>query len=149
MKIAFDTSILVAALVEAHSFHQHAKVWLKDVALGRHVGVASWHALAETWAVLTRLPLRPRLSPEQAHQVLTRLREHIVLVELRPALYEQAIARCLTAGATSGAVFDGLHLVAARNAGAEVLLTFNADDFSRLRLDGDPEIVVPPDPHQP
>jgi len=40
-------------------------------------------------------------------------------------------------------IYDHLHLVAARNAGAARLYTLNESDFQALRRSGDPEIVHP------
>ena len=57
MKVAFDTSVLIAGSVSSHPHHERALWWLADDR--EFERCASWHALAETWSVLTRLPLRP------------------------------------------------------------------------------------------
>src|SRR6185503_6976506 len=33
---------------------------------GQLQGIASWHAMNETWSVLTRLPVKPRITPTAA-----------------------------------------------------------------------------------
>jgi hypothetical protein len=43
----------------------------------------------------------------------------------------------------SGAIYDYLHLVAARKAGAARLYTLNVSDFRSFHRPGDPEIVHP------
>jgi predicted nucleic acid-binding protein len=48
-------------------------------------------------------------------------------------------------GVTSGAVYDALHVVAAELAGATAIVTLDAGDFERFRIDVSPRIVVPPD----
>jgi len=146
VRVAFDTSVLVPALVRAHPRHARAHVWLDAARTGSIVGVASWHAFAESWAVFTRLPLVPRLSGGLAKRMLHRLQSFFDLVEPSAEVYEAAVARCVERGRTSGAVFDALHLVSAETAAADALLTFNLQHFRGLRAEDGPRLVVPPDP---
>jgi predicted nucleic acid-binding protein len=55
VKVAFDTSVLAAALVASHRDHARAMVWLSAVSEGTLDGVVSVHALSELWSVLTKL----------------------------------------------------------------------------------------------
>jgi predicted nucleic acid-binding protein len=144
MKVAIDTSVLVAALVEAHPHHTRAVWWLQN--RSRLERVASWHAYAETWAVLTALPIEPRVSGEVAAAVLERARRSVAFVGARSATYPSAVARCSARGLRSGAVYDALHLVVAEAEGAKLFLTFNVDDFVRLAEPNSPRIVAPPSP---
>lgn len=144
MKVALDTSVLVAALVEDHPHHRRAVFWLQ--ARRSLTRVASWHAYAETWSVLTALPIEPRVTGEVATAVLERLRRSVVLVPPKPATYQAAAARCGARGARSGAIYDAIHLVTAEAEGADLLLTFNEPDFVRLSEPGGPRILAPPDP---
>jgi hypothetical protein len=54
--------------------------------------------------------------------------------------------RCSDRGLRSGAVYDALHLVAAERWGADLFLTFNTHDFTRMALAPGPRIAAPPDP---
>lgn len=147
MRVAFDTSVLVAALLENHRHHERAIVWLRAVADETVEGVFSRHALAETWSVLTRIPLEPGLSAAEALQILERLqREGFTTTDLPGEVYDIALRRCADAELSSGAIFDALHLVAAEAAEAELMLTFNVRDFVRLAVEGSPKILAPPDP---
>jgi predicted nucleic acid-binding protein len=146
VRVAFDTSVLVAGLHEAHPHHGRAAVWIHAVTGGHAVGLVTWHALAELWSVLTRLKRPSRPSPEQALQVVRRVQGAFDVRPLEPAIYDEAIQRCTDRGFASGVVFDALHLVAAERAGAEALLTFNGPDFVRLAVASSPPIVIPPDP---
>jgi len=147
VRVVFDTSVLVAALFQAHPHHERAHLWLEAVAEGTFEGIFSRHALAETWSVLTRLPLKPKLSGSEALQVLERLRENgFTRVDLTAETYDVALRRCVDRGLTSGAVFDALHLAAAEAAAADVMLTFNVKDFGRLSGEGSPTVLAPPDP---
>lgn len=144
MKVAFDTSVLVAAVVEAHPHHARASWWLRTRRkLDR---VAAWHAYAETWAVLTALPIEPRISGQVAAAVLDRVRRVVGFVAPRSTTYPAAAARCSARALRSGAIYDALHLVSAEAERADLLLTFNGDDFVRLAEPDGPRILAPPDP---
>jgi hypothetical protein len=45
VKVAFDTSVLVPAVVANHRHHARARCWLLAVETGRLEGIASWHAM--------------------------------------------------------------------------------------------------------
>src|SRR5262249_38707470 len=70
VKTFFDTSVLVAALIESHPFHWRAQPWLDRALSGEFEWVVSAHALAECYAVLTVLPVTPRLSPDTAYRLV-------------------------------------------------------------------------------
>jgi predicted nucleic acid-binding protein len=144
MKVAFDTSLLVAALVEEHPVHERALWWLDPER--EFARVACWHAYAESWAVLTSIPLDPPVSGQVAATVLDRVRSVIAFVPPRAGTYREAVARCAGIGLRSGAIYDAIHLLTAEAEKADIFLTFNEGDFTRLSIPGGPRIVVPPDP---
>jgi predicted nucleic acid-binding protein len=146
VRIAFDTSVLVAGLHQAHPHHRRALAWIDAVAESRGTGLVTWHALAELWSVLTRLPGSARPSPEQALQIVRRVQDVFDVHPLESAIYDEALRRCTDRGFSSGVIFDALHLVAAEHAVADALVTFNSADFLRLALPTSPRITVPPDP---
>jgi predicted nucleic acid-binding protein len=143
MKVAFDTSVLVSGLVAAHPKHRRARMWLAAARRGELEGVMCLHAVAETWAVLTRLPLKPAISGETAKTLLSSLGAFVHAVRPTPEVYEDALARCSRAGLRSGIVFDALHLASARACGADVLVTWNRHDFERVAAAGELRIVSP------
>jgi predicted nucleic acid-binding protein len=63
MKVCFDTSTLVAALLQQHPHHAIAFPSLQAVKAGTVQGHLTTHGLAELFATLTALPLKPRLLP--------------------------------------------------------------------------------------
>ncbi len=63
MKVLLDTSVLVAAMVEAHPMHERALPWLQRIRDGADVGLVAAHSIAELYAILTTLPIQPRISP--------------------------------------------------------------------------------------
>ncbi len=146
MKIAFDTSVLVAAVLSTHRDHARAVVWLSAVSTGALEGVVSVHALGELWSVLTKLPVSPPISATMARETVNDVLTRFEAEPLTLQIYREALDRCTSKGLRSGAIFDALHLATAEATGAAALLTFNERDFARLSGPGSPPIVVPPDP---
>lgn len=147
MKVALDTSVIVAGVVQAHPHHERARWWLAPrEGPDAPERMAAWHAYAEAWAVLTVLPLVPRVTGEVAATVLDRIGRTVSFVEPAAGTYREAVARCSGRSLRSGAVYDALHLVTAEAGSADLLLTFNLDDFTRLAEPDSPRILAPPDP---
>lgn len=144
MNISVDTSVLVAASPVGHVHHARAAWWFDN--RERMVIAASWHAMADTWATLSRIPVVPPVSPSAVRQIVVRWERQVQLVPPSPTIYREAMRRCSERGLRSGVVHDALHLVTARNSASEAILTYDESDFLRIREDGDPRIVVPPDP---
>lgn len=146
MKVAFDTSVLIAAVLSTHRDHARAVVWLSAVSAGTLDGLVSVQALGELWSVLTKLPVSPPISPKMAHETVNNVLTRFEAMPLTVQIYREALDRCTSKGLRSGAIFDALHLATAEASGAAALLTFNERDFARLSVTGSPPIVVPPDP---
>ena len=70
MKVCFDTSTLVAALLKQHQHHAIAFPHLKAAQKGTIMAHLTTHALAELFATLIALPLKPRLSPTDVQRLL-------------------------------------------------------------------------------
>jgi predicted nucleic acid-binding protein len=142
--VAIDTSVLVAGVFAAHEFHAPAKQWLDAIDRRELEALVATHALAELYGVLTRL--RGGLSPEEAQVTVSNLPNRMRVVPLTTGAYMAAVERCSTRALKSGSVFDALHLIAAERSRADVLLTFNPGDFTRLAHGEHPKIVVPSAP---
>ena len=65
------------------------------------------------------------------------------VVELSSAELMAALRQARLRGAQGGAVYDFMHLIAARKAGADILYTINFSDFRYLSREGDPEVRCP------
>ena len=140
---AFDTSVLVAALSAAHGVHDVARPHLDDALEGRTRMAVSAHALAETYATLTVLQVRPRITPGQAlHLIEENVLQVARVVALDANDYAAALQRMTRLGLVSGSVYDALHIVAAENAEADELLTFNGRDFRRMPPKDPTRLVV-------
>jgi predicted nucleic acid-binding protein len=144
VKLLLDTSVLVAAIVEAHPLHTAALPWLQRVRAGTDSGLVAAHSVAELYAVLTTLPLQPRIAPAIARELI----EHDVLdtlevVPLSADDYVSVIERLVELEIVGGATYDALILQASVNAGAELIVTLNEADFRRVAPDLADRIVSP------
>lgn len=139
MKSALDSSVIVSALCASDPDHEACR---KTLLSARHSILA--HALAETFATLTggRLGFRvpaPAAAGLLRSKVVPRLRAHSLDADDFLSAFEEAEAR----GVRGGAIYDYLHLAAARKAGAKRFYTLNLSDFLSFHRPGDPEIVSP------
>lgn len=144
IQILFDTSVLVAAMVESHPAHLRALPWLQRVRDGDITGIVAAHSLAETYAVLTRLPIQPRISPQLAYHVI----QHNILdlcsvVALSSSDYTSIIADLVSKGLIGGVTYDALAIYAAQQANVDQLLTLNAKDFRRIAPELTDQIIEP------
>lgn len=144
MKILLDTSILVAAMVEAHPAHEQGVHWLKRVTNGADEGFVSAHSLAEMYSVLTTLPVQPHISPDEAQRLI----QHNVLHKLKVITlsgedYAQLIGMLAEIGIVGGATFDALILHAAAKEDVDIVVTLNEKDFRRVYPDLAGKIIAP------
>lgn len=146
MKILFDTSVLVAAIVESHPMHSRALPWLQQVNSEEATDnffVAS-HTLAELYAVLTTLPLKPKISPLTARRLIhENIETSARIVSLSSSDYWDTLKEMSELGLTGGMIYDALIAKAAKKSKVERLLTFNYDDFTRVWPDGEKFIHIP------
>ncbi len=133
MRVLLDTSLLVAALIGGHPFHDLAVPWLERIKAKTDTGLVAAHSLAELYAILTRLPVTPRISPAPALQLIqSNVLDACEVVILSAADYVALLTHLADRGIAGGAVYDGLLLQAALKAGADQVVTLNAYDFRRI-----------------
>lgn len=131
-RVLFDTSCLIAGMVQTHAYHNRAVPWLTRASRGGITGLVCTHSLAETYAILTSLPLRPKIQPTAA---LLGIRQNLAAFELIPLTqqdYQDTLEELVSLGLVGGVVYDALAAKAALKAGAGTLLTLNAKHFLRL-----------------
>jgi len=136
MKVFFDTSALVTAVVDQLRNHMAALACYTRLIQPRRTGpkpVCSTHALAECYATLTALPLARRIqSAEAARLIEENFLQRLDVVPLSTADYKAALARISSLGLSSGAIYDALHVRCAERAGCDRILTYKTADFTRL-----------------
>lgn len=112
--IALDTSIVVAAVSGWHAAHDTSR----KAATG---GAIPAHALAEAYAVLTRLP-SPYLMPFDVAAQLLRSWFPAARILVPPAsLARSVVDRLASAEVVGGAVYDGIVALTAAAHNAELL----------------------------
>ena len=144
MKVLFDTSVLVAAIVQPHPMHSRALPWLKRAKAGDGEYVVASHTLAELYAVLTTLPVVPRISPGLAWRLIREdVERTVMVVALSAADYRITIRRVVELGLTGGVLYDALLVRVAQKARVQRLLTFNLEDFKRVWPEGEAVLCAP------
>jgi predicted nucleic acid-binding protein len=133
MKIFLDTNVLVAACVEEHEHHARALPLVQSVHEGKAEGVVSAHGVLESYAILTRLPRSPRITPLQAAQLVEEnIVGHFRVVALTAREYGELAHRMGRENIVGGKAYDALHLECASKSGAERIYTFNVRHFMEL-----------------
>ena len=136
MKVLFDSSVLVPAVVDFLPGHPDSSRELQRVHSGEITGVVAAHGLAETWAVATGIPVHP---PIPAGEVLHFLKEGVLsrfeVVSLDAKDYEAVLEAATRNGVRGRVVFDMLHVAAARKADVDQILTYDVRDFRRAAPD--------------
>jgi len=137
VKVLFDTSVLVAAVVAELKSHEAALDCFIRYSAGNHEGYCTTHTLAECYATLTALPLRRRVQPAEARRlVIETIRKRLKIIALPETAYFHAVERVSELGLVSGVTYDALHLEAAESRGCRRLYTHNLRHFERLNPDG-------------
>lgn len=144
MRVFFDTSVLVAAFVEAHPAHKICLKRLNKVRDGKDAFVVGGHTLAELYAVLTRLPVRPAIGPALAYQLIEENTRDAEVSVLSAKDYLRVLGRMDESGLRGGIVYDALLFHAACKAKADTLVTLNEKDFLRLEVAGKKPFIETP-----
>jgi predicted nucleic acid-binding protein len=132
MKVLFDTSVLVAAFEVSHPRHGVCLPWLQRAQEQEIDGYISTHSFAELYSVLTRLPVRPPISPAIAQRLIDDNLGLFAAITLAANDYQQAIACMVGLNLPGGGIFDALIAQAALKAKVDMLLTLNPSHFTRL-----------------
>ncbi|WP_416670471.1 type II toxin-antitoxin system VapC family toxin [Egbenema bharatensis] len=131
MKVLFDTSVIIAAVIPKHPSHTPCFAELQAAELNQIQGYLSTHSLAEVYSVMTRMPSQPRMSPQEAQNLLQRCLQYLE-VSLEIVDYQAVIAQMATLNLRGGGIFDALIAQAALKVSADQLLTLNSSHFTRL-----------------
>jgi predicted nucleic acid-binding protein len=149
VRIFFDTSVLLAGLVDFGPQSAPAQSLMHTVAEKRLEGVATaWHCCLEFFSVATRLPPEFRLSPAEAslllrQEVFDRITVHDLPQPDRPLMLEGAGRD----GVAGGRIYDTHIAEVARAIGAEVVITDNRRHFISalrygMRVETPPEFLA-------
>lgn len=132
MKVLFDTSVLIAGSLVQHPNHAPCFAQLQAAKSKQIQGCLSTHSLAETYSVLTRMPIQPKILPSTAESVVLDLMQYLETIALAATDYQTAIAQMVALNIAGGGIFDALIAQAALKAKVDRLLTLNPNHFARL-----------------
>jgi predicted nucleic acid-binding protein len=132
LKLFFDSSVLVPAFYKFDVRHDSSASALRSAS--RADSFCALRTLGEVYAVLTGLPVRPRITGGDGLAILEQIRDKLTVVFLTESEYVSAI-ESVSSNIVGGAVYDALIAYCAIKAGAEILLTWNVRDFVRLGAD--------------
>ena len=139
MIVAADSSVLIASLVGKDPHHEASVSMLEEYRPFVHR-----HALVETFSTLSGGRLGFRMSTDAIARLI---RESILpwvrTTELDDAELVEAMSVSQDRGVRGGAIYDFLHLCAARKVSATRLYTKDVNDFKSFHRPGDPEILHP------
>jgi predicted nucleic acid-binding protein len=139
VKCALDSSVIVSALCAGDPDHDACR----KVLLAHRPTVLA-HAFAETFSTLTGGRLGFRVPASDAAKLLRqRIAPKLSNIPLDESDLLTAFEEAELRGVRGGAIYDYLHLVAARKAGAKRFYTLNLSDFLSFHRPGDPEILLP------
>ncbi|MGV0749067.1 PIN domain-containing protein [Mycolicibacter heraklionensis] len=105
--VAVDTSVAVPLLIGSHEHHAHVAAWAHGQSL-----CLTGHSLAETYAVLTRLPGDARVSAPDAVRLIDENFAQPLALSVRAARVFHR--ECAGKGVTGGATYDALVALTAR-----------------------------------
>jgi predicted nucleic acid-binding protein len=129
LKRFFDSSVLVPVFYADHP--QHASSAKLFLAAGKD-DFCALRTLGEVYATLTGLPLRPRITGPEGISIVKQIRERLTLITLSEQEYISALELASSGSIVGAAAYDALIGHCALKAGADILLTWNVRDFTRL-----------------
>jgi predicted nucleic acid-binding protein len=144
MRAILDTSVLVAALVQPHPEHLRALPWLTGTKSKSKELLISSHTIAELYAVLSTLPVSPRISPSLAWRLIHEsIEPKVSIVSLSTSEYLAVVKHLSELGLAGGVVYDALIMKAALKSGADQIVTFKANDFKRVWPEEASRVISP------
>ena len=103
------------------------------------------HSIAEVYAALTRLPVRPRIHPVEAARIVTEnILPNFEVVSLGKEDYLEAMNTMASGGWSGAKIYDALLLRCAAGCAVERIYTFNVGDFRQLAPAGLQERICAP-----
>jgi predicted nucleic acid-binding protein len=138
-----DTSCIIAAVCGWHKHHPEAAAEIERRLEGKERLATAAHALAEAYAVLTRMPAPHRLAPADALALLEgNFIDGARVIALDAEGYRSLLKRAARDGLSGGRTYDAIIAECAVRAEAAALLTFNARHFQALDA-AQVRVVVP------
>lgn len=139
MSALLDTSVVLASLDADEPHHAACD---KLLAAGGHK--LYLHGLAEIFSILTGGRQGRRLRARAAQGLIEdSVLPFVQLCALSGRDVLAALAECEARGVRGGAIYDFLHLCAARKAGIARIITLDVRSFQAFSRPGDPQVEAP------
>ena len=104
----------------------------------------SVHSIAEMYAALTRMPVKPRIHPADSMRIVTEnILPHLEAVPCSKTEYVDSLKTVANGGWAGAKIYDALILGCARRSSADRIYTFNTSDFVELAPDLSERISAP------
>ena len=130
MTALLDTSVFIAAFWGDHPDHAASVSLYKS--LSKKQGLCAAHSLAEVFSIMTRLPVRPAIPPEQALFFVDDIYHRYSIVALHASEYFLTIRTLAERGLGRSLVYDALIARSAQKSKADALFTWDVADFQRI-----------------
>lgn len=146
LKLLFDTSCLIPAIVQEHTHHDRTLPLIQKVLKKSVRGFVCIHSLAECLSTLSKLG-EPQIPSSQANELIFQnIVGNFEIVELTLNDYKDAFKRVAEQEMKGPAVYDAIILQAAIKRKVDRLITWDLKDFTRLAgnsmLIASPESIV-------
>ena len=141
MKALFDTSVLVASVLEADHRHEASHKLLRQFA--PHEASCAAHSLAELYAALTGMKPPNRIRPDIAELLLEHFKTSLHCISLTADEVLQTIHRTAALKLPGGIIYDALILACARKVQAEQIYTWNVKHFQMVAPNLAERIMTP------
>lgn len=135
--IFFDTSVIVAGLIEAHPHYEKSNFWLGKIVSKKEKGCISSHTLAELYSSLTTIPVVPKIRPDQViHLLEESILNHFLIYELKKEDYINILKESSLYSIKGGMIYDSIQIFAAKKLKAKTILTWNLKHFQSIWPEG-------------
>lgn len=106
---------------------------MSRVVKGQDKGFMSAHSIAEVFAALTRLPVRPRIHAMEAVRIINdNILPHFEVVAVDQRDYADVLETMASGGWMGAKIYDAVLLACAAKCRAKRIYTFNLADFRDL-----------------
>ncbi|MBI2981903.1 MAG: PIN domain-containing protein [Deltaproteobacteria bacterium] len=137
--VLFDTSVLVAAIIQEHPRHLPSRHALERVRRKELQGWLVTHTLAECYSALTSIAV-PLLVPSEVREVILGvIRPLFDFIPLTESDYADTLDRIADVKLRGGVIYDALTLQGAFQKKISTVVTWNVKHFARFAT---PELQV-------
>jgi len=142
LKVSLDTSFIVPLVAAPSRFHERTLACFEQFQKDGAEFVLAGHALLESFSVLTRSPEPFKVLPRHAERALRETFADATITGFARHAPWKAMEHTISRGHHGGRIYDTAIALAAFEAGARLLLTWNAKHFLSIAPAG-LEIRVP------